>query len=109
MTRVEQLEKERRELLNKQQQLQQELSDAQNSQAPIQTQEDLQQLLQEMLGTVSNWHQQAWGYMDASNNVAMSSILPDAGQELWTNQDGELGDLGNNTSGTQDLLGMDSF
>ena len=109
MKRVEQLKKNKQELLNKQQQLQQELSDMQNFQTPIQTQEDLQRLLQDMLGTVNNWHQQVFGYMDAPDNVAMSSILPDVGQELYINQDGELGELGNSISGTQELSGIDSF
>lgn len=107
--RVEQLGKDRRQLLSKQEQLHRELLEAQDSQTPVQAQDNLQRLMQEMLGTVNNWHQQVWGYMDASSNVAMSSILPDPGQQLWTNQDGELGNLGNNAVGTQELIGMDSF
>ena len=95
------LEKENRQLKD-------DLSRIQDNQASAQTQEDLQNLMQEMSGAVNNWLQQIWGYIDASNHVAMSSMLPDPGQQLWTNQDNELGDL-EQDAGAQNLLNMGSL
>lgn len=91
LTHMERLEGEKSGLLCEQQRLRQQVSDAQNSQVPTQTQ-GLQVLMQEMLGSLTNWQQQVSGFT-AWENAGMFSMNP--GETFWTGHHGELGSPGN--------------
>lgn len=105
----QQLRAENQQLLDEQQQLKQQLSNAQASQGQNQGLMDMQKFIQEAHTTVSSWQQILWGYLDASGNTFMASFLPDpaAAQDLWADQGGELKFLDDpHLSGSQDMLGQ---
>ena len=95
--------RDREATLDRQQQLRQQLADAQASQGQDQgLKEDMQNFIQEAQTTISSWQQRLWGYQDASTNAAMASFLPDseAAQDLWTDFGGP------HLPGSQDMLGQ---
>jgi hypothetical protein len=105
LSHMQRMEGEQSGLLREQQRLRQQVSEAQNSQAPAQT-FDLQGLMQEMLVSLTNWQQRVSG-SNTLGNDGMLSVNP--GDTFWTNHHEDLEPLGNAGSDPGNLLAMGPF
>ena len=99
----QQMRVEKQQLLDGEQQLKQQLADAQASQGQDQgLKEDMQNFILDAQTTIGSWRQRLWGYQYASTNAAMASFLPksEAAQDLWPDFESP------HLPGPQDMLGQ---